>query len=329
MHGKRDYYEILGVARGAAEKEIKAAYRRLARKHHPDLNRGDKAAEERFKEVAEAFAVLSDPDKRARYDRGGHGAFGAGFDPFAGVDSSRFDAGFGPGVLDDLLAQLFGGAFGGRPGARASTGRRGRGHDLRFETTISFADAIRGATIDLRVPRLGPCTVCGGSGKAVRGGACPTCGGEGRVSIEERVKARIPPGVDDGSTVRVAGRGDAGSSGAGSGDLLLTLRVAPHEKLRRRGRDLLCDVPIGIVRATLGGPVDVPTLDGRATIQVPPGTQSGTTMRVRGQGVPAGPRGAAPGDLYVTIQIRPPTHIDARSRSLLEELERLHPEPTP
>lgn len=149
------------------------------------------------------------------------------------------------------------------------------------------------------------------------------------MSIEERVKARIPAGVDDGSIVRVAGRGDAGSSGASPGDLLLTLRVTPHALLRRRGRDLLCDVPIGIVRATLGGPVEVPTLDGRTTIQVPPGTPSGTALRVRGKGVPAGPRGAPAGDLYVTIQIRPPVQLDARSRSLLEELGRLHPEPIP
>jgi DnaJ-class molecular chaperone len=307
MRGKRDYYEILGVKRDAGEKEIKSAYRRLARKHHPDLNRGDKAAEERFKDVAEAFAVLSDFEKRARYDRGGHEAFGTEFDPFAGVDSSRFDAGFGPGVLDDLLSQLFGGRFGGATAGPRGGRRRGRGRDLRYETTISFPDAVRGATLELRVARVG----------------------EGGARIEDTVKVRIPPGVEDGSTVRVPGRGDTGGPGAEPGDLLLTLRVTPHERFRRRGaRDLACDVPIGIVRATLGGPVDVPTLDGRATIQVPPATESGTTLRVRGKGAPAGPRGEPAGDLYVVIQIRPPTAVDARSRTLLEELGRLHPEPT-
>jgi DnaJ-class molecular chaperone len=307
MRGKRDYYEILEVARDAGEKQIKAAYRRLARKHHPDLNRGDKAAEEKFKDVAEAFAVLSDPEKRARYDRGGHEAFGTEFDPFAGVDSSRFDAGFGPGVLDDLLSQLFGGSFGGATGGPRAGRRRGRGRDLRYETTISFVDAVRGATLELRVPRVG----------------------EDGARIEDAVKVRIPPGVEDGSTLRVPRRGDAGAQGSETGDLLLTLRVTPHPRFRRRSaRDLECDVPIGIVRASLGGPVDVPTLDGRATIQVPPGTESGTTLRVRGRGAPAGPRGEPAGDLYVVIQIRPPATVDTRARSLLEELGRLLPEPT-
>ncbi len=326
MASKKDYYDVLGVARGASDKEIKTAYRSLARKHHPDLNRGDKGAEERFKQVAEAFAVLSDPEKRARYDRGGHGAFGAGFDPFAGVDATRFDFGSGPGVLDDLLAQLFGGAFAGAR-ARTAAGRRGR--DLRFETTISFADALRGATIEIRVPRQIACSTCGGRGTGPRGGACRACRGAGRTRVEERVKVRIPAGVDDGSTVRVPARGDAGGAGAPAGELLLTLRVTPHETFRRRGRDLVCDVPIGIVRATLGGPVEVPTLDGRTTIQVPAGTQSGTTLRVRGRGASAGSRGEAAGDLYVVIQIRPPTRVDERSRALLEELGRLHPEPAP
>jgi len=328
MRGKRDYYEILGVRREADAKEIKAAYRRLARKHHPDLNRGDKTAEERFKEVAEAFAVLSDPEKRARYDRGGHDAFGAGFDPFAGVDSSRFDAGFGPGVLDELLGQLFGGAFAGTASGRSASARRGRGRDLRYETTIPFADAVRGATVELQIPRLSPCATCQGSGRGPRGGTCSACRGTGRLRVEERVKVRIPAGVEDGSTLRVAERGDAGSAGASAGHLLLTLHVTPHERFRRRGRDLICDVPIGIVRATLGGPVDVPTLEGRATIQVPPGTESGTTLRVRGKGAPAGRQGEPEGDLYVVIQIRPPTQLDPRSRNLLEELGRLHPEPT-
>ncbi len=329
MASKRDYYDVLGVARGASEKEIKAAYRRLARKHHPDLNRGDKGAEGRFKELVEAFAVLSDPEKRARYDRGGLGALGGEFDPFAGVDATRFDFGAGPGNLEDLLSQLFGGAFGGAARGRAGAGRRarGRGGDLRFETTISFADALRGTTVEIQVPRLVSCSTCEGRGTGPRGGVCRTCGGSGRTSVEERVKVRIPAGVDEGSTVRVPARGDAGGAGAPPGDLLLTLRVTPHERFKRNGRDLVCDVPIGIVRATLGGPVEVPTLDGRATIQVPAGTQSGTTLRVRGKGAPPGPRGEPGGDLYVVIQIRPPARIDERSRALLEELGRLHPEP--
>jgi molecular chaperone DnaJ len=361
--GKKDYYEILGVSRDADEKQIKAAYRRLARKYHPDVNKGDKASEEKFKEVAEAFAVLSDADKRARYDRGGHEAFGAGFDPFAGFDPREFDFGFGSGGLEDLLGQLFGGRFGGGGAGRGTRGPA-RGQDLRFETRVGFMDAARGTTIQLIVPRLVACDACGGSGTrpGQGAGACPACGGSGRrdhqqggmrfsvpcsqcggrgrlagppCSVcsgqgrrrrEERVKVRVPAGVEDGATLRISGKGDAGLDGGPAGDLLLRLTVEPHDRFRREGRNLVCDVPVGIARAALGGNVEVPTLNGLATIKLPAGTRSGQRFRLKGKGV-AGGSGKPAGDLYAVIQIHPPQQLDDRSRELLEELQRLHPDP--
>ena len=362
MPSKKDYYEILGVARNASAKDIKAAYRRLARKYHPDVNKGDKSAEEKFKQVAEAFAVLSDATKRAQYDRGGHEAFGAGFDPFAGFDPRDFDVGFGSSSFEDLLGQLFGGGFGGA--GRATRTTRRHGQDLRFEASIGFMEAALGATVDLSIPRLESCGDCGGtglkpgSGQAVcpdcggsgrqehrRGGMrlavactrcggrgrlpgdpCRACGGEGRVRHEQKVKVRIPPGVDDGTTLRIPGKGDAGASGGPPGDLLLKVHVEPHARFRRDGRDLICDLPVGLARAALGGPVDVPTLDGTATITVPAGTRSGQKLRVRGKGLPAG-RGQPAGDLYAIVQIHPPKTLDPRSRELLEEFARRNPEP--
>jgi DnaJ-class molecular chaperone len=291
MAGKRDYYEVLGVPRTAKEKEIKAAYRRLARKFHPDVNKGDKAAEEKFKEVAEAFAVLSDGEKRASYDRGGHAAFGAGFDPFAGFDAGHFDFGFGN--LSDIF-EMFAGARGG--GRRY--GGPARGRDLRFETHISFMDAINGATLELKVPRR-------------------VWAGGGFTSREERVKARIPAGVNDGSTVRLAGRGDSGRSGGPPGDLFIVLHVEPHDTFRRDGRDLVCDLPIGLSTAALGGTVEVPTLGEPAKITIPPGTRSGQRFRLKGRGI-------AGGDLYAVLQIHPPKKLDRRSRELMEEFGELN-----
>ncbi len=282
MTGKKDYYEILGVPRQASDKEIKAAYRRLAKKYHPDVNPGDARAEERFKEISEAFAVLSDPDKRATYDRGGHEAFGTDFDPFAGFDFSQF----GFGGFGDLF-EMFGG--------RAARGPR-RGSDVEFEVRIPFLDAVRGTTVDLAIPH---------SGERPR-----------------RVKVRIPPGIEDGGRVRLPGQGAPGRQGGPSGDAYLRVRVEPHPLFRREGNDLVCEVPIGITRATLGGNVEVPTLDGHATIHVPPGTRSGQRFRLRGRGVPA--RGTTPaGHLVAVVQIVPPRRVDGRVRELLEELERL------
>ena len=334
MTTKKDYYEILGVSRDADEKAIKAAYRRLARKYHPDVNKGDKAAEEKFKEVAEAFAVLSDKEKRARYDRGGHAAFGAGFDPFAGFEASQFD--FGSGNLSDLFEMFTGQRGPGGPrGSRGPRGRRARyggggairrGDDLRFETRIGFMDAVRGTTLELSIPRRTACAKCGGAGH-IHGAPCSACGGEGRTAREERVKVRIPAGVDDGGTVRLAGRGDAGSGGGPAGDLYLVLKIEPHPGFRREGRNLLCDVPLGLARAALGGTIEVPTLNGPARITVPAGTRSGQKFRLKGKGLPAG-KGELAGDLFAVIQIHPPASLDDRSRELLEEFQQLNPDPS-
>ena len=290
---KKDYYEILGVPRTAEDKKIKAAYRRLARKYHPDVNKGDKGAEDKFKQVAEAFAVLSDKDKRAKYDRGGHAAFGAGFDPFAGFDFGQADVGFGD--ISSLFERFgFGGA-----GRQAYRGRPRRGADLRLELRIPFAQAVQGDTVQLAVPRQGG---------------------------QDRMKVRIPPGIEDGDTLRLAEKGNSGSAGSPPGDAYLTVRVDQHPLFRREGRDLFCDAPVGLARAALGGTIEVSTLTDKATVTLPPGTRSGQKLRLRGRGVPAS-AGKPAGDLYAVIQIQPPKVLDARSRELMEEFDRLNPAP--
>ena len=288
----KDYYETLGVPRTASDQQIKAAYRRLARQYHPDLNKGDARSEERFKEVAEAFAVLSDKDKRARYDRGGREAFGPGFDPFAGFDFGEFDVGDGFDLSS--IFEMFGLGHGDRPGrGRRSSRPARRGADLRLELRVPFVTAVRGDTLEIDVPR----------------GA-----------RRERMKVRVPPGIEDGGTLRLRGKGQAG------GDAYLTVRVEPHPDFRREGRDLVRDVTVGIARATLGGPLEVATLEGTATVTLPPGTRSGQRLRLRGRGVPAS-AGRPAGDLYAVVQIRPPRELDARSREIMEEFERLNPTP--
>lgn len=363
MTRKKDYYEILGVSRDASEKDIKAAYRKLARKFHPDVNPGDKQAEDRFKEIAEAFAVLSDKDQRAKYDQGGHDAFGAGFNPFAGASAGgedffrNFDVGIGD--LSDLFRMF----TGQDPRGRAGRGGPRRGEDIQFEVTIPFLDAARGTTLEIRVPRQAPCgscngqgtrpgsgettcAGCGGSGQRVQrqgplqmavacpqcggtgrqpGVPCDPCGGAGRRGSEENVKVRIPPGVAEGDRVRLAGKGNAGTRGGAAGDAFLVVHVESHPLFRRNGRDLQCDVPIGLAKSALGGTVQVPTLDGSASVQVPAGSRSGRKLRLRGRGIPAN-AGAPAGDLYAVLQIRPPETLDDRSRELLEEFAKLNPE---
>jgi molecular chaperone DnaJ len=315
--GKKDYYEILGVARTATDKDLKAAYRKLARKHHPDVNPGNKAAEDKFKEVSEAFAVLSDPEKRAKYDRGGHDAFEPGFDPFQGSTVDFQDLGLGN--LSDLF-ELFGGRSGRRGGAR----RAAQGESVHLEMNLPFADAIHGTTLDVTIPRGITCPQCRGRGQTSGGTACRVCGGSGRVRHAEPIKVRIPPGIEDGGRIRIAGKGNDGAAGGPPGDAFVNIRVEPHPMFRRDGDDLVCEVPVGIVKATLGGDVSVPTLDGHATIKIPAGTRGGQRFRLKGRGVPSRPRHAA-GDLYAVIQIVTPRELDARSRELLEEFARLNP----
>lgn len=299
MSNPRDYYEILGVARDASDKQIKSAYRKLARKYHPDVNK-QAGAEEKFKELAEAFAVLSDADKRAKYDRGGHDAFGEGFNPFAGANAQDFDFGFNMNLADILAGFAAGGrrggfdvhGFGGRPVVS-------RGEDLLLELTLPLLDALRGKVVEIALPE-----------SSAQSG---------------RVKVRIPAGVEDGDRIRLGGRGRPGRGGGPAGDAFLVVRLGADPVFRREGSDLVCDVPIDIVTASLGGHVRVPKLEGTATINVPAGTKSGQRFRIKGAGVP-GRSGRAAGDLYATIQIHPPEQLDARERELLEELKsRLSP----
>lgn len=317
MTPTRDYYEILGVSRSATDKDIKAAYRKLARRYHPDVNPGDKSAEETFKEVSGAFAVLSDPEKRAKYDRGGHAAFEPGFDPFQGATIDFQDLGLGN--LSDIF-ELFGGGGRRRGGAR----RAARGEDLQLEMSLPFIDAIRGTTIEVSIARAAACAHCGGQGRTASGGPCRACRGAGRTTFHEPVKVRIPAGIDDGERVRIPGKGNEGMGGGPAGDAFVNLRVEPHPMFRREGSDLVCEVPVGIVKATLGGDLEVPTLEGRATIKIPAGTRGGQRFRLKGRGV-AARAGHPAGHLYAVVQVVTPKSLDARSRELLEEFARLNP----
>jgi molecular chaperone DnaJ len=352
----KDYYQVLGVARGVALADIKKAYRKLARKYHPDLNPGDKTAESRFKEIQEAYAVLSDPKKRSHYDQFGRAGDmppggGAGGPGFEGFDFS----GTGPSTFRDFF-DLFGG---GRGAEHAGVGPE-RGEDLHYTMQIGFEDAIHGVQTRIRVNRLAacetcgghgrasggrkrPCTACGGSGRGMvqRGfmkfsGACPTCGGSGHSPGEEcracrgqsavpksdLISVRIPPGVDNGSKVRVPGRGNAGRNGGPPGDLFIVIEVAPHAIFKREGATISIKVPITVPEATLGAKIEVPTLWGKTTIRIPPGTKSGQKFRIKEQGAPlAGRKGR--GDEYAEVYIVPPPFDNQRVREIMKELEHL------
>ncbi|HET7295071.1 MAG TPA: molecular chaperone DnaJ [Vicinamibacteria bacterium] len=340
----RDYYEILGVPRNASEQEIKSAYRKLALKFHPDRNPGDKEAEEKFKEAAEAYSVLQDPEKRRRYDAYGHAGLGGaapGFDPTIFAD-------FGD-ILGDFFG--FGDVFGRRRGPR-------RGADLRYNLELGFEEALFGAETHVQIPRAETCASCGGSGSAAGSSpqSCPSCGGAGQVTFqqgffsvartcsrcrgvgriitkpcaecrgeghvvrERKIQIRIPGGVDTGSQLRIAGEGEAGAQGGPPGDLYVVVRVADHPFFRRDGTTLSCEVPVSITQAALGASLEVPTPDGgRAKIHIPEGTQSGQSFRVRGHGVPQlGGRGR--GDLHVAVRVVVPTRLTADQRKLLEQL---------
>ena len=350
---QRDYYEVLGVSRSASDQEIKSAYRRHALKHHPDRNPDDAHAEERFKEAAEAYGVLGDPDKRRRYDAYGHAGVsgaggGAGFDPTIFADFSD--------ILGDFFG--FGDAFGRRRGPR-------RGSDLRYNLDISFEEAAFGTEEQIRIPRAERCEACSGSGAApgtepvscptcrgagqvtfqqgffsvartcgqCRGSGrivakpCTTCRGEGQRIVEKTLKIKIPAGVDGGSQLRIGGEGEPGALGGPSGDLYVALRVAEHEFFKRDGTHLVCEMPVGVAQATLGATIEVPTLDGgSAKLNVPEGTQSGAVLRLKGQGVPAlGGRGR--GDLHVLVRVVIPKHLSSEQRRLFEQLAKTLPVP--
>ncbi|HYP27146.1 MAG TPA: molecular chaperone DnaJ [Blastocatellia bacterium] len=353
MSSKRDYYEVLGVQRDATEQDLKQAYRRLAVKYHPDKNPGDVEAEERFKEIAEAYQVLSSPDLRAKYDRFGHAGVGAGAGAGAGFGGQGF-----PG-FEDILSDLFGfgEVFGGRGGRRA--GPR-RGSDLRYDIKVSLEEAATGLKTKIRVPRLEVCEVCNGNGAAAgssptrcttcsgagqvryqqgffsvsrtcstcRGtgkiirDVCKECRGEGRVEREKTLEIKIPAGVDTGSRLRIAGEGEAGEVGAARGDLYVIIHVKDHDVFERRDANLYCSVPLSFTQAALGAEVSVPTLDGQETLRVAEGTQTGRTFRLKGKGMPVlGGRGR--GDLFATVHVSTPTNLSREQRRLFEELARL------
>lgn len=357
MAAKRDYYEILGVDRNASQEEIKKAYRRLARQYHPDMNPGNKEAEEKFKEIKEAYDVLSDPEKRARYDQFGHlgGEPGGGFEGFGDFA----DLGREFGGLGDLFDMFFGGF-----GSRSQRAGPQKGADLQLDLDLDFEEAAFGTEKDVEVAREENCPSCGGSGAepGTRPVSCPTCHGTGQIRIAQatafgrfesirpcsqcrgagriittpcstcrgrgrvrrtrKIHVRIPAGVDTGWQLRMSGEGEPGVRGGPPGDLYIAIHVRPHKLFRRDGYDVICEIPVSFVQAALGDEIEVPTLDGRAKIRLPEGTQTGTSFRLRGKGIPR-LNGHGRGDMHVIVQVQTPTDLTERQKELLREFARL------
>ena len=355
---KRDYYEVLGVSKGASDDEIKRAYRKLAKKYHPDMNPGDKEAEAKFKEVNEAYSILSDSEKRARYDQFGH----AGVDPNygAGGPGGGF-GGFDMGDIDlgDIFGSFFGGGFGGFGGS-ASSRRNGpqKGESLRASLTISFEEAAFGCEKEINLNRTeeceachgsgaepgttaetcpdcrgtgvvrvqqrtggfafsstAPCTRCRGTGKIIHT-PCKACGGNGSVKKTKRVTVSIPAGIDEGQAVSLRGQGNAGKNGGPAGDLIVGIHIRPHPQFQRDGTTVLYEQPVTFYQAVMGAELEIPTIDGKVKYNLPAGTQTGTTFRLRGKGIPE-LRGRGRGDQYVTIRIQVPTSLNGEQKEAL------------
>ena len=353
---KRDYYEVLGVDKSASEDEIKRAYKKMARKYHPDLNPDNKETEEKFKEVNEAYEVLSDADKKARYDQYGH----AGVDPNfgAGGFGGGFDGSFDFGDLGDIFGSFFGGGFGG--GRRTNPNAPQRGESIRLSVTISFEEAAFGCEKEVSVDRYETCAVCHGSGCAdgTSPEVCPDCHGSGQVQVRRQtpmgvfattspcgrcggkgriiktpctacrgsglerkrrtIQAKIPAGIDNGQTISIRGQGHAGKNGGPSGDLFITITVRPHELFRREGTSVLCEAPITFAQAVLGAELEIPTIDGKVKYDLPEGTQSGTTFRLKGKGIPE-LNGRGRGDQYVTVYIETPRNLNREQKEALKK----------
>lgn len=356
---KRDYYDVLGVDRNASDDEIKKAYRTLARKYHPDVNKSPDA-EEKFKEVKEAYDVLSDPEKRAQYDQFGHAAtgqagMGGGFGDFSADDFG----GFG-----DIFDMFFGG------GRRRNPNAPRQGADLQYNLTIEFEDAVFGKEVDIEIPRTETCSKCHGSGakpgtrpvtcavcrgtgqqetvqntpfgRIVNRRVCSNCGGQGQIVKEKcpecygagqvkrrkKIHVKVPAGIDDGAKLRVSGEGEAGINGGPPGDLYIVIRVKPHEFFERDGYDIYCEVPITFAQAALGDELEVPTLEGRVKLRIPPGTQTGTFFRLRNKGVPR-LRGHGQGDQHVKVVVVTPTNLTEKQKELLREFASIGGEDAP
>jgi len=346
---KPDYYQVLGVAKDAGERDIKKAYKKLAMKYHPDRTKGDKELEAKFKEVKEAYEILNDPEKRRMYDQYGHDAF----------DQARGGpGGFGGGGADfsDIFGDVFGDIFGG--GRRGGGRRAQRGADLRYDIELTLEEAVRGKEVEIRIPRMSHCDDCDGTGSAdggtpatcdychgagqiqVRQGffavqqtcpqchgrgtivknPCRSCHGHGRVEKTKTLNVKIPAGVDTGDRVRLSGEGEAGEHGAPSGDLYVQVHVREHKIFKRDGNNLYCEVPISFTHAALGGEVEVPTLDGRVKLKIPAETQTGKMFRLRGKGVKS-VRSGAIGDLVCKAVIETPVNLSAKQKAMLKELE--------
>ncbi|MDP4920323.1 MAG: molecular chaperone DnaJ, partial [Burkholderiaceae bacterium] len=349
---KRDYYEVLGVAKNVPEEELKKAYRKLAMKHHPDRNPGDKTSEEKFKEAKEAYEMLSDPEKRAAYDRFGH----AGVDPNAGGAGGQDFSGFA-----DAFGDIFGDIFGASRGKGGAGGGRSnvyRGSDLRYAMEITLEQAAAGFSTEIRVPSWESCTTCEGTGAkpGTKAETCKTCGGQGQVRMQQgffsiqqtcpschgsgktipnpckpcdgvgrvrkqkTLEVKIPAGIDDGMRIRSAGNGEPGLNGGPPGDLYVEISVKVHRVFQRDGDDLHCEVPVGFARAALGGSIDVPTLNGRASFDLPEGTQTGKTFRLRSKGI-KNVRSGVQGDLYCHVLLETPVKLSDHQKKILKSFE--------
>jgi molecular chaperone DnaJ len=357
---KRDYYDILGVAKNSTEDEIKKAYRKLAMKYHPDRNQGDgnekkaKEAEEKFKEVKEAYEVLTDSSKRAAYDRFGH----AGVDPAAAAAAGGYRGAEGFGSFADAFGDIFGDIFGGGRAAGGARSGAFRGADLRYNMEVTLEQAAHGFKTDIRVPAWENCETCHGTGAkpgthpktcgtcagsgAVRmtqgffsiqqtcptchgsgkviAEPCATCSGAGRIRKNKVLEVNIPAGIDEGQRIRLSGKGEPGMNGGPPGDLYVEIRLKPHDVFQRDGDDLHCEVPVSIVTAALGGDIEIGTLDEKVSISLPEGTQSGKTFRLRGKGI-KGVRSGVPGDLYCHISVETPVRLTDKQKKLLRELD--------
>jgi molecular chaperone DnaJ len=351
---KADYYELLGVARDADEKTLKAAFRKLAMQYHPDRNPGDKSAEVKFKEVAAAYECLKDPQSRAAYDRYGHAAFENG------GGAAGFPNDFGA-TMSDIFDNIFGDMMGARRGTSTSRGGRERGGDLRYNMEITLEEAYAGKTAEIEVPTKIVCTTCSGSGsrpgsqpktcpscdgagrvRAAQGffsiertcptcqgrgqvisDPCPECHGGGRVTENRKLSVNIPAGIEDGTRIRLAGEGEAGLRGGPAGDLYIFLSVRPHEFFQREGADIFCRVPISLTTAALGGDFQVPTVDGGKTrVKIPESTQTGKQFRLKNKGMPV-LRSQRIGDMYIQVVVETPQNLTRRQRELLEEFEQV------